>query len=267
MRKTRPGTLRGSLVLALVLWPLLVSRSEASDGGDEAIKTAESINRRSISAARLAPDILSDQRKIWSFPFKLDKGRSFRPAAGFVVTMAALIAIDPRDTPYFRRTSSFGGFNRAFSGSHTTLGILAVPTGLFLVGGVRHDPAEQQTSLRAFEALADVVILGGGVKAATGRLRPSDISPYGDFRHTWFQSYGLNVGRTAFPSGHTLAAFAVATVVADRYKHKPWVKWIAYGAAATVGLSRVTLQAHFPSDVFAGAVLGYTTAHYVVNLR
>jgi membrane-associated phospholipid phosphatase len=31
-----------------------------------------------------------------------------------------------------------------------------------------------------------------------------------------------------------------------------------------VGFSRVPLQAHYPSDVFAGAVLGYTIAHYVV---
>jgi membrane-associated phospholipid phosphatase len=34
--------------------------------------------------------------------------------------------------------------------------------------------------------------------------------------------------------------------------------------AGLVGFSRVPLQSHFPSDVFAGAVLGYTISRYVV---
>jgi hypothetical protein len=42
------------------------------------------------------------------------------------------------------------------------------------------------------------------------------------------------------------------------------VPWVAYGAATAVGFSRITLQAHFAYDVFAGAVFGYVIRRFVV---
>jgi membrane-associated phospholipid phosphatase len=42
---------------------------------------------------------------------------------------------------------------------------------------------------------------------------------------------------------------------------------VAYGLAGLVGFSRVTLQSHFPSDVFAGAALGYVISHDIVLRR
>ena len=59
------------------------------------------------------------------------------------------------------------------------------------------------------------------------------------------------LGPGGFPSGHTIAAFSIATVFAERYHRHRWVPWTAYGLAGLIGFSRVTLQAHFPSDVFA----------------
>jgi len=64
---------------------------------------------------------------------------------------------------------------------------------------------------------------------------------------------------TSFPSGHTSAAFAMATVVAD---YKPKYAWLAYGTAAAIGWSRVEVGAHHWQDVVAGAALGYFTAKH-----
>src|SRR6184192_4438522 len=58
---------------------------------------------------------------------------------------------------------------------------------------------------------------------------------------------GRNAG---FPSGHSIGAFSLATVFARRYREHRWVPWVAYGLAGLVSFSRITAQAHFPSDVF-----------------
>jgi membrane-associated phospholipid phosphatase len=72
-------------------------------------------------------------------------------------------------------------------------------------------------------------------------------------------------GYGSFLSGHTIAAFSVATIMARRYgrKHR-WVPIVAYGAAGLVGFSRLTLSAHFTSDVFMGGALGYAISRFTV---
>jgi putative Ca2+/H+ antiporter (TMEM165/GDT1 family) len=42
------------------------------------------------------------------------------------------------------------------------------------------------------------------------------------------------------------------------------VPWLSYGFATVISFSRVTTSAHFPSDVFLGAALGYTITRYQV---
>lgn len=61
-------------------------------------------------------------------------------------------------------------------------------------------------------------------------------------------------GFDAFPSGHTTASFAVATVLA---RYFPRMAWIWFGAASFVALSRFMRGSHFPTDVLVGAVFGY----------
>lgn len=59
----------------------------------------------------------------------------------------------------------------------------------------------------------------------------------------------------SFPSGHATQAFAVASVIAEHYEQR-WVRWLAYGVATTVGVSRVYHDDHWASDVIAGAAVG-----------
>lgn len=63
----------------------------------------------------------------------------------------------------------------------------------------------------------------------------------------------------SFPSGHTTAAFAAGIAWAGT-SDKRAVKWIAVIQAVCMGLSRLYVGVHYPSDVLAGMVIGTACA-------
>lgn len=67
----------------------------------------------------------------------------------------------------------------------------------------------------------------------------------------------------SFPSGHTMAAFLLATLVHLSFDASAVG---VYLWAILVGCSRVVLGVHFPSDVVAGAVIGVLIALIGVGL-
>ena len=64
---------------------------------------------------------------------------------------------------------------------------------------------------------------------------------------------GIKPADASFPSGHTAASFAAATALATFY---PRSAPMAFTLATGVGVSRVYLGHHFPSDVAVGALVG-----------
>ena len=221
---------------------------------------------RAVSWKKLVPNTLSDEKQIWTFPLKVGRGKYWIPTAAIIGVTAGLVALDPVTAPHFRRTSSFEGFNHVFSGNATSIGIIVAPVSLYAAGLIRKDSKMQSTALLAGEAVVNAEILTTVMKDIDRRWRPSAIPPYGDFSDTWFQDNTHNFhSNGSFPSGHTIAAFSVATIIARRYgTHHRWVTYAAYGGAALVGFSRVSLSSHFPSDVFMGAALGYSISRFTV---
>lgn len=113
------------------------------------------------------------------------------------------------------------------------------------------------TGLLLFEGYTMTMILVRIPKYVSGRKRP-DAWPSSS-PSDWdgpFQG-------TSFPSGHTAAAFTVATVIANQYRDTPCVPVVAYSVASLVGVSRIYENRHWFSDVAAGAVIGTVIGNVV----
>jgi len=220
---------------------------------------------REISWKELIPNILEDQERIWSFPVQLIHGNELLPTTAIVGVTAGLAAgVDPIEGRYFRDTTQFKSFNNVFTSNATSYTMVAVPTALYAVGFFRKDSRMKNTALLAGEAVADVEIVTEALKTASSRLRPSAVAPRGNYGDTWTEGSIGSTSHASFPSGHTIVAFSIATVVARRYPGHRWLPFVAYGLAGAVGFSRMSLSAHFAADVFAGAALGYSISRFDV---
>jgi len=108
----------------------------------------------------------------------------------------------------------------------------------------------ERYALFLFGTVAVSGIAADIVKWTLGRYRPSELFERGlygfDFLH-------IDRALTGFPSGHTTTVFALAMAIAYL-----WPKWsvFAWIFAILVGISRIVIGAHYPSDVMSGAVIG-----------
>jgi len=218
---------------------------------------------RPVSWKRLFGNVISDQKQIWTFPIRLGQGKNWIPTTAVVGTTAGLMFLDSRESRYFRTSTTFHGFRNIVTGNATAIGMGAVPASLYAIGLVRKDSKMQRTALFAGEALADTVLVQTALKDIARRVKPARYPTSG-----WFASKGPPTsylrGNGSFPSGHSMAAFSVATIVARQYGNHRWVPYVAYGLAAVVGFSRLPLNVHFLSDVFMGGALGYSISRFTV---
>lgn len=222
-------------------------------------------SRREVSWRSLPKDFLHDQKDIWSFPVQLAKGRHWAPTLAISGVTAGLLVADPHVMPYFgSHRRNLDDINDVFDPLITTGEVVAVPISLMLAGYARHDTYQVSTALLAAEAYADSAVVDLAMKAVTRRKRPNDVPLGGSYRDTFFAGGQSPFKGSSFPSGHSAAVFSVATVVASRYQHHKWVPWVVYGFATAISCSRITTRAHFPSDAFLGAALGYTITRYEV---
>ena len=76
------------------------------------------------------------------------------------------------------------------------------------------------------------------------------------------RSIRIGVDPFSFPSGHTAAAFGLATSI-SLLTFSPLVRLVFLLLAFGVGYSRVYLAVHYPSDVIAGAIIGSSFAMLV----
>jgi undecaprenyl-diphosphatase len=161
-----------------------------------------------------------------------------------------IAAFDPRIHRWVvdHRTANLDHFFRGvtWAGSMTVLLPLVLGTIALLVW--RRHPA---LALAVAIATGGSLLTVGIMKAVVGRSRP----PVAD---RIANAYGA-----AFPSGHSanvVAACGILAWVATRFVHRTWLRaaiWtVAAVVALLVGVSRVYLGVHWPSDVLSGWIVG-----------
>jgi membrane-associated phospholipid phosphatase len=218
---------------------------------------------RPVSWKLLFHNWVDDQKQIWSFPARLVQGQNLVPTAAVLGTTAGLFFVDPIEAGYFRRTTTFHEFRYIFNGNATAIGMGVTAASLYTLGRIRKDSKMQQTALLAGEAMADTALVQTVLKDATMRVRPIRYPASGWFATSSSPTSYIR-GNGSFPSGHSIEAFSVATIIARRYGNHRWVPFAAYGLASLVGFSRLTLNVHFLSDVFMGGALGYSISRFTV---
>lgn len=94
--------------------------------------------------------------------------------------------------------------------------------------------------------LIGVIIGNGVIKNVVARPRPYDTIP-------GIEPLISSLSDFSFPSGHTLCCFEAATALMMNRS-----RWAipAFFAAVLVGISRLFLFVHYPTDVICGALLG-----------
>lgn len=108
----------------------------------------------------------------------------------------------------------------------------------------------------ALTSFAIELPLYGVIKLKFKRTRPCDLIA-GVRNLTKMQD------RFSFPSGHTAAAFLMATVLRVFY---PQLTIPLYLSSAAIGVSRIYNGLHFPSDVIVGGILGFISAKLSILL-
>lgn len=69
--------------------------------------------------------------------------------------------------------------------------------------------------------------------------------------------------RFSFPSGHSAAAFLMATLI---YTFWPLGGWIAFAGAGLIAFSRVYNGVHYMTDIIAGGLIGIASAQAGLQL-
>ena len=186
-------------------------------------------------------------------------------AAGAVGAIAATMALDQPIQRYAQehRSKTSDDISKVFRQEGEPVYYVGVSLGVLAAGVVSGSADLQRAGGRMVAAVGVSGIIMGGTKMLVGRSRPNE--GVGAFKFHPFTSLRDSAGvqtRGSMPSGHTTAAFAVATSLADDIHNVP-VQILLYTFAVGTAYSRINDNRHLFSDTFAGAILGITSAKLV----
>ncbi|AJA49822.1 PA-phosphatase-like phosphoesterase [Clostridium pasteurianum DSM 525 = ATCC 6013] len=110
-----------------------------------------------------------------------------------------------------------------------------------------------RTRILSIETTASIIL--SSLIARFIKIHVSRIRPYITLKNLYTKKIGID--NYSFPSGHTTVAFSIGTIIA---LNTPAIGFFSILAAIAVGISRMYLGVHYPTDVFVGMILGTLTS-------
>lgn len=140
------------------------------------------------------------------------------------------------------------GLSKGLSDSGIILPV-GIPTAMGIYALLKKDQPLLKDAIFIGTTVIEAVGISYGMKMVFDRQRPYEKYPDRITLHTHQEN------SPSFPSSHTAAAFSLATSLSITYP-----KWYVIAPSAVwacgVGLSRMNVGVHYPSDVLAGAAIG-----------
>ena len=198
-------------------------------------------------------------------------GRDAIYAGAFTLGTLAIAPLDRAFADYLQGAPQESRFLRRLSTTVervTYPGTLLLGGSLYVIGRLADNERLAALGLHGTEAIVIGFAATGVIKVVAGRARPylgrDDPYNFAFMRGLRAEAY------RSFPSGHTLVAFAAATVVVEETRRWwPGSLWyiapLAYGGATMAGVARMYSNNHWASDVVMGAALGAFSGHKVAK--
>ncbi|MDA8059853.1 MAG: phosphatase PAP2 family protein [Leptospirillum sp.] len=141
-------------------------------------------------------------------------------------------------------------------------GAYQFPIGLLILGIFARHHLKRDVPLWISTAVLSLLV-GEFLKKQVGRARPLAYFQDRILHHqVHVHVVGPHLMANSFPSGHTFSAFSSAALFSGLY---PRFSVLLYSLAFLTGLSRIYVGAHFPGDVFFGALIGYCSSWLVLR--
>jgi membrane-associated phospholipid phosphatase len=138
----------------------------------------------------------------------------------------------------------------------------------YITGRSTNSERLQITGLALAQSLMLTLAIQTPLKMITGRALPGIVNEVDHTKNqrtddfskefNWFNNNFI----AGWPSGHTANAFAAAATISEIYKDNLWLKIGVYSYAALIGFG-VTLNVHWMSEAFSGALIGYAVGKTV----
>jgi hypothetical protein len=196
--------------------------------------------------------LLHDQFGLWTSPAKahFTDATWLVPLGGL---SAALFATDSDFSRHLSNDPDTLSRSRHFS-DYGVYSLAGAAGGMYFLGLLTGNEHQRETGFLSGESVVNSLAIVEALSLATGRERPYQDNANGQF---W-------KGGSSFPSDHSAIAWSIAGIVAHEYP-SAFVKFLSYGAATAISVSRITAKQHFPSDVLIGSAIGYLVSNYVYN--